>query len=51
MQTQKHLHLKLDKKISCKEHLRDKFVKVNGRIGILKTLSGFLPHHSLITLY
>ena len=51
VQTQKHLGLKLDKKLSFKEHLKDKFAKVNRGIGILKKLSGFLPRHSLITLY
>ena len=51
VQTQKHLELKLDKKLSFKEHLKDTFAKVNRGIGILKKLSGFLPHHSLITLY
>ena len=51
VQTQKHLGLKLDKKLSFKEHLQDKFAKVNRGIGILKKLSGFLPRHSLITLY
>ena len=51
VQTQKHLGLKLDKKLNFKEHLKDKFVKVNRGIEILKKLSGFLPRHSLITLY
>ena len=36
VQTQKHLGLKLDKKLSFKEHLKDKFAKVNRGIGILK---------------
>ena len=51
VQTQKHLGLKLDKKLRFKEHLKDKFAKVIRGIGILKKLSGFLPRHSLITLY
>ena len=42
VQTQKHLGLKLDKKLSFKEHIKDKFAKVN---------RGFLPRHSLIILY
>ena len=50
-QTQKHLGFKLDKKISFKEHLKDKFAKVNRGIRILEKLNGFLPCHSLITLY
>ena len=49
--TQKHLGPKLDKKLSFKERLKDKIAKINMGIGILKKLSGFLPHHSLITLY
>ena len=36
VQTQKHLGLKLDKKLSFKEYLKDKFAKVNRGIGILK---------------
>ena len=48
VQTQKHLGLKLDKKLSFKEDLKDKFAKVNRGIGILKKLSGFLPCHSFI---
>ena len=36
VQTQKHLGLKLEKKLSFKEHLKDKFSKVNRGIGILK---------------
>ena len=51
VQTQKHLRLKLDKKLSFKERLKDKLAKVNRGIGILKKLSGFLPRNSLITLY
>ena len=51
VQTQKHLGLKLDKNLSFKEHLKDKFAKVNRRIGILKKLSVFIPRHPLITLY
>ena len=51
VETQKHLGLKLDKKLSFKEHLKDKFANVNGGIGVLKKLSGFLPRHSLVTLY
>ena len=51
VQTQNHLVLKLDKELCFKEHLKDKFAKVNRGIGILKKLSGFLPRHSLITLY
>ena len=51
VETQKHLGLKLDKKLSFKEHLKDKFAKVNGGIGVLKKLSAFLRRHSLVTLY
>ena len=52
VQTQKHLEHKLDKKkISFKEHLKDRFAKVNRGNAILKKLSGFLPPHSSISLY
>ena len=36
VQTQKHLGLQPNKKLSFKEHLKDKFTKVNRGIGILK---------------
>ena len=36
VQTQKHLGLQPNKKLSFKEHLKDKFAKGNRRIGILK---------------
>ena len=51
VQTQKHLGLKLGKKLNFKKHLKNIFAKVNMGIGILKKLSGFLPRHSLINLY
>ena len=51
VQIQKHLGLKLDKKLSFKEHLQDKFAKVSRGIGIFKKLSRFVLRHSLITLY
>ena len=51
MQTQEHLGVNLYKKLSFKEHLKDKFAKVNRGIGTVRKLSGFLPCHSLITLY
>ena len=41
VQIQKHLELKLDKKLRLKELLQDKFAKINRKIGILKKLSGF----------
>ena len=34
VQTQKHLGLKLEKKLRFKEHLKEKFAKVNRGIGI-----------------
>ena len=41
VQIQKHLELKLDKKLRLKELLQDKFAKINRKIGSLKKLSGF----------
>ena len=49
VKTQKHLGLKLDKKLNFKEHLKDKFAIVNKGIGMLKKLSNYLPRHSLVT--
>ena len=51
MKTQEHLGLKLDEKLNFKEHLKEKFIIVNKRIGMLKKLSNDLPRHSLVTLY
>ena len=51
VQNQKHLGFNLDKKLSLKEHLKDKFAKVSSGMGIYKNLSGFLPRYSLINLY
>ena len=42
VKTQKHLGLKLDKKLNFKEHLKDKFAIVNKGIGMLKKLSNYL---------
>ena len=49
VQTQKHLGIKLDKRLSLKDHIKDNFSKVNREFGILKKLNVFLPRHSLIT--
>ena len=50
VQTQKHLGLKLDKILSFKHYLKDKFAKVNRAIGILTKLKQILTR-PLITLY
>ena len=50
VQTQKHVGLQLDG-LSFKIHLKEKYAKVNRGIEISKKLSGYLPRHSLITLY
>ena len=51
VKTQKCLGLKLDKRLTVREHLKDKFAIVNKGIGMSKTLSNNLPRHSLIALY
>ena len=51
VKTQKHLGLKLDEKLNFKEHLKDKFAIANKGIEMLKKLSNYRPHHSLVTLY
>ena len=50
VQTQEHLGLIVDKKLSFKDHPKHKFAKVNKAIGILKKLCGFLRWHSIIAL-
>ena len=49
--TKKCLGLKLDEKLTVKEHLKDKLAIPNKEIGMLKKLSNYLPCHSLVTLY
>ena len=51
VKTQKCLGLKLDKRLTVREHSKDKFAIVNKGIGMSKTLSNNLPRHSLIALY
>ena len=46
VKTQKNLGLKLDKILSLREHLKDKFAIANKGIGMLKKLSNYLPLHS-----
>ena len=50
VKTQKHLRIKLDKRLNFREHLKDKFTIVNDEIGMLKKLSNYLPRRSLVTL-
>ena len=47
----KHLRLKLDKRLIFRENSRCKFAIVNKGIGMLKKLSNYLAHHSLVILY
>ena len=42
MKIQKHLGLKLNKKLNFKEHLKDKFAIFNKGIGMLKKVSNYL---------
>lgn len=49
LQTQKNLDIKLDKNLSCKDHLKHKFGKVIRGVRIFTKLNGFLSCHSLIS--
>ena len=51
VKNQKHLGLKLDKRLNFKEHLIDEFANVSKGIEMLKKLSNYPPCHSLVTLY
>ena len=51
VKTQKHLGLKLDKRLNFREHLKDKFAIANKGIGMLKKITNYLPCHFLVTLY
>ena len=48
---QKHLGLILDEKLSFNQHLKEKLVKANKGIGVLKKLQNLLPRSSLVTIY
>ena len=51
VKTQKHLRLKLDKRLNFREYLKGKFAIANNGIGMLNKLSNYLLRHSLVTLY
>ena len=49
--SQKHLGITLDFKLTFEEHLLNVFKKVNKTIGLLRKLQNLLPRATLITLY
>ena len=49
--SQKHLGLILDEKLTFNEHLKEKFGKVNKGLGLLRKLNSLLPRSSLLTIY
>ena len=51
MKTQKHLGLKLDKRLNFRGDLEDRFAIANKVIGMLKKLNNYISRHSLVTLY
>ena len=48
---QKHLGMKLDKKLNFDEHLRKVESKVNKTIGIIRKLQNVLPRPTLLTIF
>ena len=48
---QKHLGIYLDQKLNFSRHIKEKILKANKVIGILKKLHNVLPRNSLITIY
>ena len=49
--SQKHLGIILDVKLTFEEHLKNVFNKTNKTIGLLRKLSNLLPRQALITIY
>ena len=49
--SEKHIVLVLDEKLSFEEHLDVKFKKANKKICVVKKLSDHLPRTALLTIY
>ena len=49
--SQKHLGVILDVKLTFEEHLKNVFNKTNKTIGFLRKLSNLLPRQALVTIY
>ena len=49
--SQKHLGLVLDSKLTFNEHIESKITKCNKIIGLMKELSQFVSKKSLLTIY
>ena len=49
--SQKHLGVILDVKLTFKEHLKNVFNKTNKTIGLLRKLPSLLPRQALVTNY
>ena len=49
--SQTHLGVTLDVKLTFEEHLKNVFNKTNKTIGLLKKLSNLLPRQALVTIY
>jgi len=51
LDSQKHLGLILDSRLSFAPHLEEKMSKANQGIGLINRLRAFLPRHSLLNIY
>ena len=49
--SQKHLGMILDEKLNFEPHLKEKCLKFNKGIGVIKKLQNFLPRQPLLTIY
>ena len=49
--SQKHLGVILDVKLTFEEHLKNVFNKTNKTTGLLRKLSSLLPRHALVTIF
>ena len=48
---QKHLGMHLDEKLNFNHHVKEKTVKANKSIRLIRKLAHVLPRHSLLTIY
>ena len=49
--SQQHLGVILDVKLTFEQHLKNVFNKTNKKIGLLRKLSNLLPRQTLVTIY
>ena len=51
VESQKHLGLILDEKLSFKSHIEEKITKTNKGVGLFKKMASYVPRKTLLTVY